>query len=208
MTVKTDILALLQQQVPANAVQYCWDIWHEDPFHFIITKSRRSKLGDFRYRSDRQIQQITINHDLNPYQFLITYLHEVAHYRAFKQQGLAIKPHGIEWKRAFQKLMSPMLSDLVFPKDVLLPLKQHLINPKARTGADLFLSKELRKYDFRDTDRPVTYLSDLKPGTSFNLRGRKFKKESTRRTRILCLEVNSGQKYLISANAEVIVKEG
>lgn len=207
MSVKTDILALLQQQVPPNAVQYCWDLWYQDPFHFIISKSRSSKLGDFRYRADRQVQQITINHDLNPYQFLITYIHEVAHYRAFTQYGLAIKPHGREWKMAFQKLMSPMLSDLVFPKDVLLPLKQYLINPKASTGADIFLSREIRKYNLREDNRTVIYLSDLKSGTSFHLKGRKFKKEATRRTRILCLEVKTGRKYLISANAEVMAED-
>src|SRR5690554_6303059 len=202
LSVKTEILALLQQQVPPDAVQYCWDLWQEDPFHFMITKSRSSKLGDFRYRADRKVQQITINHNLNPYQFLITYLHEVAHYRAFKRYGSTIKPHGPEWKRIFQKLMSPMLSDLVFPKDVLLPLKRYLINPKASTGADIFLSREVRKYDLQD-DKTITYLSDIRAGTSFTLRGRQFKKETTRRTRILCLEINTGRKYLISGNAEV-----
>src|SRR5690606_1038801 len=153
------------------------------------------------------MQQITINHDLNPYQFLITYIHEVAHYRAFKQFGLKIKPHGLEWKRSFQTLMSPMLSDLVFPKDILLPLKRYLINPKASTGADLFLSREVRKYDNLTSDRKTTYLSDIKPGENFTLRGRHFKKETTRRTRILCLELDTGKKYLISGNAEVDLGE-
>lgn len=203
MSVKTEILKLLQRHVPPNAVQYCWDLWHEDAFHFMITKSRSSKLGDFRYRTDRKIQQITINHDLNQYQFLITYLHEVAHYRAFKECGLTIKPHGIEWKTTFQKLMNPMLSDLVFPKDVLLPLKRYITNPKASTGTDIFLSREVRKYDLKESDRTIIYLSDIKPGSNFTLKGRHFQKEATRRTRILCLELNTGKKYLISGNAEV-----
>ena len=194
---------MLKHRVPDNAVQYCWDLWHEDPFHFILTKSRSSKLGDFRYRTDRKVQQITINHDLNRYQFLITYIHEVAHYRAFKSDGLRIKPHGTEWKKTFQKLMAPVLSDLVFPKDILLPLKRYLINPKASTGTDLFLSREVRKYDLRELDKEVVYLSQIKPGEDFTLRGRQFKKEATRRTRILCLELATGKKYLISGNAEV-----
>ena len=197
------MFALLKDRVPENALQYCWDLWKEDPFHFVISRSRASKLGDFSYRADRKIQQITINQDLNPYQFLITYLHEIAHYRAFKKYGPNIKPHGIEWKIAFQQLMSPVLSDLVFPKDVLLPLKRYLINPKASTGADLFLSREVRKYDLHRDSRMVTYLSDIKMGEHFTLKGRRFQKESTRRTRILCLEVKTGRKYLISSNAEV-----
>ena len=96
-----------------------------------------------------------------------------------------------------------MLTDLVFPKDVLLPLKRYLINPKASTGADIFLSREVRKYDLQATNHVVTYLSDIKVGDHFTLRGRQFQKESTRRTRILCLEVKTGRKYLISGNAEI-----
>ncbi len=207
MCIKTEVYALLQQQVPTNSVQYCWDLWNEDPFHLTLSRSRSSKLGDFRYRTDRKMQEITINHDLNPYQFLITYLHEVAHYRAFKRFGLNIKPHGLEWKRSFQMLMSPMLSDLVFPKDILLPLKRYLINPKASTGADLFLAREVRKYDNPAADRKTTYLSDVRPGEDFTFKGRRFKKETIRRTRILCLELNTGKKYLISANAEVELAE-
>jgi len=203
LSINIEIFALLKDRVPENALQYCWDLWKEDPFHFVISRSRASKLGDFSYRADRKIQQITINQDLNPYQFLITYLHEIAHYRAFKKYGPNIKPHGIEWKIAFQQLMSPVLSDLVFPKDVLLPLKRYLINPKASTGADLFLSREVRKYDLHRDSRMVTYLSDIKMGEHFTLKGRRFQKESTRRTRILCLEVKTGRKYLISSNAEV-----
>lgn len=203
MSVHNQVLALLRDRVPVDALQYCWDLWKEDPFHFTVTRARSSKLGDFRYRRDRQVQQITINHDLNPYQFLITYIHEVAHYRAFKKYGMDIKPHGLEWKSAFQQLMSPMLSDLVFPKDILLPLKRYLVNPKASTGADIFLSREVRKYDLHEDDRRITYLSDIKLGQQFTLRGRRFQKESIRRTRILCLEIKTGKKYLISGNAEV-----
>ena len=194
---------MLTHRVPQNAVQYCWDLWYEDPFHFVIAKSRSSKLGDFRYRVDNKLQKITINHDLNHYQFLITYIHEIAHYRAFKKPGLEIRPHGIEWKCAFRRLMSPMLSDLVFPKDILLPLKRYMLNPKASTGADLFLAREVRKYDHQETGKKIVYLSDIKPGTDFSLKGRQFKKEATRKTRILCLELHTGKKYLISGNAEV-----
>lgn len=203
MNVKKEIFQMLQQQVPENAAQYCFDLWLEDPFHFIISKTRSTKLGDFRFRSDRKIQTITINYDLNPYQFLITYIHEVAHYRAFKKWGLGIKPHGERWKSAFRSLMVPMLSDLVFPRDILIPLKRHMINPKASSGADLFLNREVRKYDKSKGESHTVYLNDLKIGEEFLLKGRKFKKENTRRTRVLCLEMDSGKKYLISAHAEI-----
>ncbi len=203
MTTSEKIFQALEKHVPQNAVQYCWDRWKEDQFNFSITKSRVSKLGDFRFRRDRPIQTITINFDLNPFQFLITYLHEVAHYRAYKKYGTGIKPHGIEWKSTFQQILSPMLSDLVFPKDILIPLKRYLLNPKASTGADLFLNREVKKYNQKPEGHQEVLLCDLKLGETFILRGRKFQKEATRRTRILCLEIASGRKYLISAHAEI-----
>lgn len=205
MSQNNDILEVLKQQVPSHAVQYCWDLWYEDPFHFKLSRTRCSKLGDFRYRTDREVQQITINHDLNAFQFLITFIHEVAHHRAYKVHTHQIKPHGMEWKIMFRKLMYPLLTDLVFPRDVLIPLKRHMNNPKASTGADLFLLREVRKYDLKGPDKKLAFLSELSPGSAFSFKGRAFKKESTLRTRILCLELHSGRKYLISGNAEVDV---
>lgn len=203
MTTEQKIFQALEKHVPPNAVQYCWDQWQEDPFNFYITKSRSSKLGDFRFRRDRAVQTITINNDLNLYQFLITFLHEVAHHTAYKKYGIGIKPHGVEWKKTFQQILSPMLSDLVFPIDILIPLRRYLLNPKASTGADLFLNKEVKKYNQKTEGNQGVLLCDLRLGDMFLLKGRRFQKEATRRTRVLCLEVTSGKKYLISAHAEI-----
>ncbi|EOZ98038.1 hypothetical protein A33Q_1545 [Indibacter alkaliphilus LW1] len=202
MSADDKFLKAFQKHVPAGSVDYCFDLWREKPFNFLITKERSSKLGDFRFRKDRIIQTISINHNLNPYQFLITYIHEVAHYRAYLQYGLGIAPHGREWKQTFQKLLSPVLNEHVFPKDIRLALTRHMANPKASTGADLFLSKVVKGYDKKDSISGVL-LADLKFGESFELRGRKFRKEVLRRTRVLCEELSTGRKYLISAHAEV-----
>lgn len=77
-----------------------------------------------------------------------------------------------------------------------------MINPKASTGADVLLSREVRKYDHQGTEK-ITYLSEIMAGSDFSFKGREFKKETLRRTRILCLELHTGKKYLISGNAEV-----
>lgn len=195
-------LDAFNKHVPEKSSLYCWELWKELPFNFYITRSRQTKLGDFRYRRDRKIQTITINHDLNRFQFLITYIHEVAHFRAFEKYGLNIKPHGPEWKSTFRALLSPLLNETVFPKDILIPLKRHMANPKASSGADLFLSKAIKYYD-ENKKADVSLLADITPGEVFELQGRKFQKELTRRTRVLCQEVQTGKKYLISAHAEV-----
>lgn len=194
---------LLSQKLPSTALNYAVELWEKEPFSFRTTATRKSKLGDFRYRRDREIQTITINADLNPYQFLLTYIHEVAHLHAFVRFGIEIAPHGAEWKSTFQQLMIPILSTTFFPIDLLIPLRKHMKNPKASSSADLFLMKEMSKYDDKNTNSEILFLSDIKPGIRFLLSGREFEKGETRRTRVLCQEVGSGKKYLIAQLAKV-----
>jgi hypothetical protein len=195
---------IFEKHIPATAVSYCLDLWQNTPFSFKVQKPRSSKLGDFRYRKGRQIQTITINSDLNQFQFLLTYVHEVAHLRTFEKHGNAHSPHGTEWKKEFQILMWPLINDSVFPKDILIPLRHHMQNPAASSSRDLFLMKEMSKYDLpSEFISDQVFLSDLLPGKEFLLSGRKFKKGETRRTRVLCEEVDSGRKYLVSRLAKV-----
>jgi hypothetical protein len=76
-------------------------------------------------------------------------------------------------------------------------------NPKASSAADLFLMKEMSKYDQKSRLTEDLFLSDVKPGNRFLLSGREFEKGETRRTRVLCLEVKSGKKFLIAQLAKV-----
>lgn len=195
---------IFKTHLPPTAFSYCLDLWLKIPFSFKVQKPRTTKLGDFRYRKDRKIQTITINSDLNRYQFLLTYIHEVAHLHTYEEYGPAHLPHGNEWKRKFQHLLTPILNDSVFPKDLLIPLRHHMKNPAASSSRDLFLMKEMSKYDLPTTQNSEqVFLSDLLPGKEFLLSGRKFKKGITRRTRILCEEVDSGRKFLVSRLAKV-----
>ncbi|WP_144606281.1 SprT-like domain-containing protein [Algoriphagus algorifonticola] len=196
---------ILSKHIPANSLPYCLRLWEEKPFNFTVSKSRKSKLGDFRYRRDRSIQTITINGDLNPYQFLLTFIHEVAHLHTFLNFGIEIAPHGQEWKHAFQKLLSPLLTVQVFPRDLLIPLQRHMRAPKASSAQDLFLMKEMSKYDLQKDLETNSFLSDLQLGITFELEGRVFKKGETRRTRVLCEEIKTGKKYLITRLAKVKV---
>ncbi|MEB2786243.1 SprT-like domain-containing protein [Algoriphagus persicinus] len=196
---------ILAQKLPSTAVNYAIELWEIEPFSFKATATRKSKLGDFRYRRDRLIQTITINADLNPYQFLLTYIHEVAHLHAFVRFGIDIAPHGPEWKATFQQLMIPLLSINFFPIDLLIPLRKHMKSPKASSARDLFLMKEMSKYDNKSINPENVFLSDIKPGNRFLLSGREFEKGETRRTRVLCQEVKSGKKYLIAQLAKVLL---
>ena len=175
-------------------------------FQFKLAKSRNSKLGDYRYRSQGNIHRITINKDLNPYSFLVTYIHEVAHMVAGQRYGYRIKPHGEQWQFVFKELMFPILKTTHFPEDVIRPLYAYMISPGASSCSDPILYKALVKYDAGKDNH--CFLSDVALHQPFLFGKRIFMKEKEVRTRALCVEVKSKLKYYISLTAEVVVLEG
>lgn len=203
MNIPINLATAFTHYLPEKALAYCIMLWEQEPFRFLITANRKTKLGDFRYRSDRPIQTITINADLNPYQFLLTYIHEVAHLRTFLIHGTTIKPHGREWKSTFQELMDPLFTLQVFPVDLAVPLRNHLKNPKATSSSDLFLVKEMSKYEQKIESVDEIFLCDLPPGKRFLLSGREFEKGESRRTRVICKEINTGKSFLIAQLAKI-----
>lgn len=196
-----EILNILKQHVPETSVTYCLSLWVARPFILKITKSRQTKIGDFTYKQGTQNLRITLNHDLNPFTFLITYIHEVAHLHVFLAFGHRVEPHGHQWKAAFQKLLNPVLTAEFLPENILLPLIVHMQNPMASSFADVRLTKALRAHD-KNTHADII-LADLPEGSTFQLNGRFFKKGKLRRTRVLCKEVNSKRQYLVPAEALV-----
>ncbi|OEK03099.1 hypothetical protein BFP97_16920 [Roseivirga sp. 4D4] len=192
----------LIDRVPPSALDYCQQLWSDFPFDFKLKKSRSSKLGDYRYDPRERSHTVTVNLDLNPYQFLITYVHEVAHRVVHKPRGRQ-KPHGQEWKVCFQKLMLPLLRPEVFPDDILRVLANHMKNPKASSSADPRLMAVLSKYDETESNGPT--LKELEIDTEFLFRKRTFRKLQEKRTRAVCLELRSQRRYLIPMVAEVEV---
>ncbi|MCX2744464.1 SprT-like domain-containing protein [Mangrovivirga sp. M17] len=190
-----------EKYLPEPAVEYCFELWLTYSFRFKITKDRQSKLGDYRYDPGTKIHSVSVNHNLNKYQFLITYIHEVAHLAVHKKHGNRVSPHGQTWKKQFRELFLPVLNDTVFPDDILRILARHMKNPKASTHADANLSMALAAYD--DNNEEITFLEAVPEGKNFIFRSKKYQKLETRRTRVVCLEVSSGKKYLINKVARV-----
>lgn len=183
----------LVAHLPDEAVDYCFELWRQKPFGFKLSKSRYSKAGDF---SARHVgYTITINRDLNRYQFLITYIHEVAHLLVHRKFGRTVEPHGPEWRSEFRQLMQPLLTTEVFPPSLLKYLIAHLQKPRASTFSDSALTKELRLYDTTTTNNIA--LDHLTEGSMFKLRGRFFKKGKLRRTRFYCQEMKTNRNYLV-----------
>ena len=192
--------SILQEHIPDRALQYSLELWRETPFQLKITRTRQTKVGDFTTRRSAQ-PRITLNHELNPYLFVITYIHEVAHLRVHLQHGSGVDPHGEEWKSSFRQLIQPMLNENVFPPDILGELLRHMSSPKASSFADTELTKVLRRYD-KNASHYAT-LSDIPEGSVFRFQGRFFKKGKIRRTRVLCHEVKTRRHYLVPADVLV-----
>jgi hypothetical protein len=190
----------LQPYLPAASLEYCTQLWQHNPFHFHLSKKRVSKSGDFTCRHG-QTPRITINCDLTPLEFLITYVHEVAHLHVHKAYGFKAEAHGTEWKQKFQELMRPILHEHIFPEPIFSCLIQHMQNPKASTYADGELTRLLHRGDPRKSK--LVYLSDLPEGSTFDLNGRWFRKGKLRRTRVLCTELKSKRQFLVPADAAV-----
>jgi SprT protein len=190
----------LASYLPEHSVAYAEQLLAKSRVLLKISGDRLTKLGDYRPKSSKSPAQITVNNSLNPYAFLITLIHELAHAIAFEDHGKSIQAHGKEWKSTFRELMLPLLNNQVFPVDVLVQLERHMANPKASTGADLKLLRTLRKYDANTT----LFLEDIADGSPFQLRnGKRFIKGARRRKNFLCKTLDGRRNYLINPLAEV-----
>ena len=167
-----------------------------------VKKERKTRHGDYR-RLPSGKHQITINSNLNPYRFLITLIHEIAHFETYKTYGKKIKPHGPEWKSVFQHLMLRFLRPEVFPSDVLPILASHFKKPKASSDSDSALALKLKQYDHPNGK---IFIFEVPFGSTFRLdNGKLFRKGQKRRTRFEGTELTSGRLYVFNPNAEVVL---
>jgi len=195
------ILSILSTTIPQPSVVYAHRLWEESPFELKLTKTRQTKVGDFTCTHHTATVRITLNHDLNPYLFLLTYVHEVAHLRVYLNHGRKAEAHGQEWRASFKQLLSPLLLDSIFPSQILQELQRHMVNPKASSFADIALTQALRSFD--KNPQSVIVLSGIPEGSIFKLQGRYFKKGKLRRTRVVCQEVKSKRNFLVPVEAQV-----
>jgi hypothetical protein len=190
---------ILVKYLPERAVDPAFDLITENGVHLKIVNERKTRHGD--YRKQNGINQITVNANLNPYRFLITLVHEIAHAIAFENYGRFIKPHGKEWKYTFQQLMLPFIQPSIFPNHLLPLLANHFRNPKASSDTDARLSVALKEFDAQNNKN---YIFEIPYGSIFRTsNGKVFKKDRKRTKRYECLEVSSGRTYIFQPNVEV-----
>ena len=170
-----------------------------------ITRERKSVLGDYRNSHGDKNHRISVNGNLNPYAFLITLLHELAHLFTYEKFGHRVLAHGPEWKNEFGKILAQFLLKKIFPQDIQKTLYKTLQNPAASSCADTALLRVLYQYDKKKDG--VMLIEAVPIGALFTIKGdRIFKKEEKVRKRYRCLEVSTGKMYLFSPVYEVLMQ--
>lgn len=195
-----DVHRIFQEHLPPAAVGYCVELFHRFDFDFRLRKSRMTKVGDFKARPGHR-PVVTVNHDLLPSLFLLTYVHEVAHVQVFRERGPRAEPHGEVWKGAFRSLLAPVLTEENFPMPVFPVLVAHMANPMASTFSDTRVTAAFRALDPRQAG--AIRVADLPVGSVFSLRGRLFRKGEPKRSRALCQELKSRKRYLVPLDLPV-----
>ncbi|RFM28768.1 SprT-like domain-containing protein [Deminuibacter soli] len=176
---------------------------HRYKVHLTVTRARKTVLGDYRHATVAQNHRISINGNLNKYEFLITLLHELAHLLTFEQYGNRVEPHGREWKQCYSLLLVDFVQQHIFPPDIAKALHQSILNPSATANGETELLLVLRKYNV--SRKPgFKPLEELPTGAYFETeKGRVFRKGNKRRKRYECMEVTTGHLYSFSPISEV-----
>ncbi|MBC7721790.1 MAG: SprT-like domain-containing protein [Pedobacter sp.] len=194
----------LAAYLPENTFEPVVQYVHHYKVHLTVTKKRKSVLGDYRHSGvPGTNHRISINGNLNKYEFLITLLHELAHLLTYEQYKNRVEPHGKEWKNHYSLLLIDFVQRKIFPNDIENALQKSILNPAATANGETDLMLVLRSYNVTQKVGFVS-INELPDEALFATEdGRVFKKIAKRRKRFQCLEINTGRHYIFSALSEV-----
>ncbi|MGI4806242.1 MAG: SprT-like domain-containing protein [Janthinobacterium lividum] len=197
-----DKTEVLKQYLPENAAPVIAKWIDYFQCEFKVSRNRGTKFGDYRSPFDGKRHRISVNFDLNSYAFLVTTVHEFAHLYTFNQHQHKAKPHGIEWKSNFKRMMKPFFELEIFPADIKQVISNYLDNPAASSCSDLTLFRALKKYDVKEAS--VILVEKIPANALFKWKdGRVFRREERLRKRYRCVEVSTNRVYLFNPVAEV-----
>ncbi len=138
-----------------------------NPILVRVVRHRKTKHGDHLITGAREFSIITVNASGNPWQFVLTLLHEVAHAEVAHQARHRVAPHGKEWKLAFRALLEAHCH--LIPPDLVDPVMDYARNPLYTADSHRALAAALRRHDTLDL-RPT--VQELTLGQRFSLDGK------------------------------------
>ena len=164
---KTGLMKVLADYIPVNAVDYCAELIMIYKMHLHIEVERKGRYGDYMPHTGKS-SRISVNHNLSRFEFLITFIHELAHHTTHLKYGSKPDAHGAEWKNEFKICMRPFFELDIFPYDLRAILARHMQNPKYSQTADIKLLQVIKKYDHRKVH--VLTVSQLPDGSLFRMK--------------------------------------
>ena len=185
---------VLAKYVPPEALVEVCRLLNEGKIFLKIVPHRKSIQGSYYIPTARRRHFITINNDLNPYTFLITLLHEIAHAHAWEKHK--VKGHQTEWKICFKQLLNHFIQLDAFPAEIQMALEQHVEKIKYSDIVDINLTKLLRKYDNNPTpDSKTKALHEIPKNAVFLHNKAIFRKGELLRKYILCKNLINNKMY-------------
>ena len=200
---KKQLMGILQNYLPAMAVERCAELIMHHQLHLHIEVARKGRYGDYSPHSGHG-NRISINYNLSPFEFLLTFVHELAHHTAYVKYGPSHEPHGPKWKEEFVSNMKPFLAAELFPYDLKAALQKHMRNPKFSHAADIGLLKVLKKYDAKK--QHLLHVNELENNTLFTIPSHPdvwMNKIKNLRTYALCEDPLTKAKYKVHLIAQV-----
>lgn len=188
-----DIKPIISKYFPLESSDSIVEIIEKEKIQLIITKKRKTKIGDYRPPTSKiNFHRISINQDLPPDLFLLIFLHEYAHlltWKVFKNKAF---PHGEEWKMNYVNLIISFIKKGFFSKETAKIILRNIENPVRAENAivrDIIKSNEIEEGYF--------YVEQLSPKTKFiTVNGLKFQMIEKLRKRYKCLCLNNNKLYL------------
>jgi len=200
---KKQLMGVLQDYLPPMAIERCAELIMHYHLHLHIEVARKGRYGDYAPHSGHG-NRISINYNLSPFEFLLTFIHELAHHTTYVKYGNLPEPHGAQWKAEFSLNMKPFLSVDLFPYDLKAAIQKHMVNPKFSHAADIALLKVLKKYDAKKQHQ--IHVNELENGYLFTIPSHPhiwMKKIKNLRTYALCEDATTKAQYKVHLMAQV-----
>lgn len=188
---------ILEQYLPDHTFHHLKKWFSDYYIHIKITKSRTSKLGDYRRLPDKS-HQITVNATLDKQLFFFVLTHELAHLIAFEKFKFRISAHGQEWKGTFREMLLESID--VYSDD----LKPIILNFSRNPKANFMASPELVRYfHIENPAENAVFVEELLINDEFIYKGDTYVVLEKKKKLYLCLRRKNSKKYLFRPLAKV-----
>ena len=195
---------LLQKYLPLQAVEPIRSLIDKYQVDLTITRDRKTKRGDFRPGVNGRRHHITVNGNLNKYEFLLVVLHELAHVYVFNKHARHTAPHGKEWKETFGAFIRQSVEKKLFDPSLDALLDEYSYKIKASGISDVELTRALKTFDERQDACTWQFLDELPDGGVFETKNkRRYVKAGKIRKRYRCICMTTKREYAFNPVAEV-----